>query len=255
MNSITTFFQTTGEILGLLIESLYWCKASIGNREKVFAQIREIGNHTLPVAALIAIFIGAVLALQTGPTLAQFGVQENIGGIVGLSLVKELGPVMGSILVAGRVGSAMAAEIGSMSVYEEIDALKTMDINPVRFLVMPRFLASMIALPILVIYINIIGWFGGAIVAAVNPEINISFKVYYRNLSELVEPLDIVNGLIKAMIFGIVISIVCCYVGLKTKGGPREIGTSVTKAVVLSFILILVSDYFISRLLIAFGLD
>jgi len=255
VNSITTFFQTTGEILGLFIESLYWCKASIGNREKVFAQIREIGNHTLPVAALISIFIGAVLALQTGPTLAEFGVQENIGGLVGLSLVKELGPVMASILVAGRVGSAMTAEIGSMSVYEEIDALKTMDINPVRFLVMPRFLASMIALPILVIYMDIIGWFGGAIVAAVNPEINISFKIYYRNLSELIEPLDILNGLIKAMIFGVIISIVCCYVGLKTKGGPREIGTSVTRAVVLSFILILVSDYFISRLLIAFGLD
>jgi len=255
VNSITTFFQTTGEILGLFIESLYWCKASIGNREKVFAQIREIGNHTLPVAALISIFIGAVLALQTGPTLAEFGVQENIGGLVGLSLVKELGPVMASILVAGRVGSAMTAEIGSMSVYEEIDALKTMDINPVRSLVMPRFLASMIALPILVIYMDIIGWFGGAIVAAVNPEINISFKIYYRNLSELIEPLDILNGLIKAMIFGVIISIVCCYVGLKTKGGPREIGTSVTRAVVLSFILILVSDYFISRLLIAFGLD
>jgi phospholipid/cholesterol/gamma-HCH transport system permease protein len=255
VNSITTFFQTTGEILTLLIESIFWCKDAIGNREKVFAQIRDIGNHTLPVAALISLFIGAVLALQTGPTLAQFGVQENIGGLVGLSLVKELGPVMASILVAGRVGSAMAAEIGSMSVYEEIDALKTMDINPVRFLVMPRFLASMIALPILVIYMDLIGWFGGAIIAAVNPDINISFQIYYRNLSELIEPLDIFNGLIKAMIFGVIISIICCYVGLKTKGGPREIGTSVTKAVVLSFISILVSDYFISRLLIVFGLD
>ena len=255
MNSITTFFQTTGEILTLLIESIFWCRAAIGNREKVFTQIREIGNNTLPVAALISLFIGAVLALQTGPTLAQFGVQENIGGLVGLSLVKELGPVMGSILVAGRVGSAMAAELGSMSVYEEIDALKTMDINPVRFLVMPRFLASMIAVPILIIYMDLIGWFGGAIIAAVNPDINISFQVYYRNLSELIEPLDIFNGLVKAMIFGVIISIVCCYVGLKTKGGPREIGTSVTKAVVLSFISILVSDYFISRLLIVFGLD
>lgn len=255
MKNMATFFQTTGEILALLAQSIYWCKVAIGNREKVFAQIREIGNQTLPVAALISLFIGAVLALQTGPTLAQFGVQENIGGLVGLSLVKELGPVMTSILVAGRIGSAMTAEIGSMSVYEEIDALKTMNINPVRFLVMPRFLASIIALPILVIYVDLIGWFGGAIVAAVNPEINISFQVYYRNLSELIEPMDLFNGLIKAMTFGVIISVVCCYVGLKTKGGPREIGTSVTKAVVLSFISILVSDYFISRLLIAIGLD
>ena len=255
MNSITTFFQTTGEILALLIASIFWCKAAIANRDKVFGQIREIGNHTLPVAALISLFIGAVLALQTGPTLAQYGVQENIGGLVGLSLVKELGPVLGSILVAGRVGSAMTAELGSMSVYEEIDALKTMDINPIRFLVMPRFLASMISVPLLVIYMDLIGWFGGAMVAAVNPQINISFQVYYRNLSELIRPLDIFNGLIKAMIFGVIIAIVCCYVGLKTKGGPREIGTSVTKAVVLSFISILVSDYFISRLLIVLGFD
>lgn len=255
MNSIYSFFQTTGEILTLLVESLFWCKDSFGNRDKVFAQIREIGNHTLPVAALISLFIGGVLALQTGPALAQFGVEENIGGLVGLSLVKELGPVMASILVAGRVGSAMTAEIGSMSVYEEIDALKTMNINPVRFLVMPRFLASIIALPILVIYMDVIGWLGGAIVSTVNPEINISFSIYYRNLAELVEVQDILNGLIKAMIFGVIISIVCSYVGLKTKGGPREIGTSVTRAVVLSFILILISDYFISRLLIAVGLD
>ena len=255
MNSIATFFQTTGEILKLFTETIYWCKSLIDNSDKIFNQIREIGNQTLPVAALISQFIGGVLALQSGPALAQFGDEENIGGIVGLSMVRELGPVMGSILVAGRIGSAMTAEIGSMSVYEEIDALKTMDINPVRFLVMPRFLGSLIALPILVIYMDVIGSFGGAIVAAINPEIDVTFSVYYRNLSELVDFADVVNGLIKAMIFGVIISIVCCHVGLKTRGGPREIGTSVTKAVVLSFILILVSDYFFTRLLIGLGLD
>ena len=255
MNSVNAFFQTTGEILGLLVESIYWCKAATRNRDKVFRQMVEIGNNTLPVAALISLFIGGVLALQSGPQLAQFGIEENIGGIVGLSMVKELGPVMASILIAGRVGSAMTAEIGSMSVYEEIDALKTMDINPVRFLVMPRFLASFIALPFLVIYMDVIGWFGGAVVSAVNPDIHVSMSVYFRNLSELVEFSDVLNGLVKAMVFGVIISIVCCYVGLKTKGGPREIGTSVTKAVVLSFILILVFDYYITRLLILLNLD
>ncbi|HXG30700.1 MAG TPA: ABC transporter permease [Thermodesulfobacteriota bacterium] len=255
MNGIGSLFQTAGEILGLLAESVYWCKAAISNRDKVFRQMVEIGNNTLPVAALISLFIGGVLALQSGPQLAQFGIEENIGGIVGLSMVKELGPVMASILVAGRVGSAMTAEIGSMSVYDELDALRTMDINPVRFLVMPRFLASFITLPFLVIYVNVIGWFGGAVVSAVNPDIHVSFSVYYRNLSELVELSDVFNGLVKAMVFGVIISIVCCYVGLKTKGGPREIGTSVTKAVVLSFILILVFDYYITRLLILLNLD
>jgi len=255
MNGINSFFQTTGEILGLFMESIYWCKAAVSNRDKVFRQMVEIGNNTLPVAALISLFIGGVLALQSGPQLAHFGIEENIGGIVGLSMVKELGPVMASILVAGRVGSAMTAEIGSMSVYDELDALRTMDINPVRFLVMPRFLASFITLPFLVVYMNIIGWFGGAVVSAVNPDIHVSFSVYYRNLSELVELSDVFNGLVKAMVFGIIISTVCCYVGLKTKGGPREIGTSVTKAVVLSFILILVFDYYITRLLILLNLD
>ncbi len=249
------FFKITGGLLGLLMETLYWCKASFKNSEKVFAQLYIIGNQTLPVGALIALFSGGVLALQAGPTLAQFGLEENVGGLVGLSLVKEIGPIMASILIAGRVGSAMAAELASMSVYEEIDALKTMDINPVRYLVMPRFIATVIALPVLVIYMDVIGWFGGAIVSAVNPEVHLSLDVYYRNLSELVDFTAVMNGLIKAMFFGVIISIVCCYVGLKTKGGPREIGSSVTKAVVMSFVLVLISDYFITRILLFFNLD
>jgi len=249
------FFKITGGLLGLLVETLYWCKASFSNSEKVFAQLYIIGNQTLPVGALIALFSGGVLALQAGPTLAQFGLEENVGGLVGLTIVKEIGPIMASILIAGRVGSAMTAELASMSVYEEIDALKTMDINPVRYLVMPRFIATVIALPILVIYMDVIGWFGGAVVSVVNPQVHISFDVYYRNLSELVDFTAVMNGLIKAMFFGVIISIVCCYVGLKTKGGPREIGSSVTKAVVMSFVLVLVSDYFITRILLFLNLD
>ncbi len=249
------FFRITGGLLGLLVETLYWCKASFSNSEKVFAQLYIIGNQTLPVGALIALFSGGVLALQAGPTLAQFGLEENVGGLVGLSLVKEIGPIMASILIAGRVGSAMTAELASMSVYEEIDALKTMDINPVRYLVMPRFIATVIALPVLVIYMDVIGWFGGAVVSVVNPEVHLSFDVYYRNLAELVDFTAVMNGLIKAMFFGVIISIVSCYVGLKTKGGPREIGSSVTKAVVMSFVLVLVSDYYITRILLFLNLD
>lgn len=255
MSRVTSFFQTTGEIVRLFIESVYWCKSAFSNKDKVFRQIAEIGNYTLPVAALISIFIGGVLALQSGPTLALFGLEENIGGLVGLSMVRELGPVMASILVAGRVGSAMAAEIGSMSVYDEIDALKTMDINPVRFLVMPRVLASFITLPFLVIYMDVIGWIGGAVVSAANPEINVSMNKYFDNLSFYVGIPDVLNGLVKAAVFGIIISTVCCYVGLKTKGGPREIGSSVTRSVVLSFILILIFDYFLTRFLPLIGLQ
>jgi len=250
-----SFFKVTGGLLSLLLETLYWCKSAFKNTDKILDQLLVIGYQTLPVGALIALFSGGVLALQAGPTLVRFGVEENVGGLVGLSLVKELGPVMASILIAGRVGSAMAAELASMSVYEEIDALRTMDINPVKYLVMPRFVAMVLALPVLVIYMDVIGWFGGAVVASINPDVHLSFGVYYRNLADLVDFTAVVNGLIKAMTFGVIISIVSCYVGLKTKGGPREIGTSVTKAVVLSFVLVLVSDYYVTRILIFLDLD
>ena len=252
---MSDFFIMTGGIIKLLFQVIYWCRDTFWNMDKILYQITEIGNNTIPVAFLIALSSGAVLSLQSGPTLASFGIEENLGGIVGLSMVKEIGPVMASILIAGRVGSAMSAEIGSMSVYDEIDALKTMDINPVRFLVMPRFIAMVLSLPVLVLFMDVVGWFGGAIVASVNPEIGLSFQVYFRNLADFVTVKAVFNGLIKAFIFGVIISIVSCYVGLSTKGGPREIGRSVTKAVVLSFILVLVSDYFITRILLFMNID
>lgn len=255
MNTVMNFFKVTGGLVGLFVETLYWCKSAFSNGDKVVQQFLIIGYQTLPVGALIALFSGGVLALQAGPALAQFGVEENVGGLVGLSIVKEIGPVMAAILVAGRVGSAMTAEISSMSVYEEIDALKTMEINPIRYLVMPRFIATVIALPVLVIYMDVIGWFGGALVSTVNPEVNLAVDIYYKNLAEFVDFTAVINGLVKAMIFGVIISIVCCYVGLKTKGGPREIGSSVTKAVVLSFVLVLVFDYYITRILLFLNLD
>ncbi len=252
---MSELFISTGGIIKLFFQSIYWCRDALWNMDKILFQITEIGNNTLPVATLIALSSGAVLALQSGPTLASFGIAESLGGIVGISMVKEIGPVMASILIAGRVGSAMSAEIGSMSVYDEIDALKTMNINPVRFLVMPRFLATILALPVLVLFMDVVGWFGGAIVASANPEIGLSFQVYFRSLADIVTVKAVFNGLIKAFIFGIIISIVSCYIGLGTKGGPREIGRSVTKAVVLSFILVLVSDYFITRILLFMNID
>lgn len=255
VNAINSLLQNTGEIFKLFLGGLFYTKDVLDNRDKIYYQIINMGNNTIPVAALISLFIGGVLALQTGPQLAQFGIEENIGGLVGLSMVKELGPVMASILVAGRVGSAMTAEIASMKVYDEIDALKTMDINPVRYLVMPRLLSSIIVLPIIVIFMDFIGWYGGAIVSAVNQDIHIPYVIYFKNLREYIEVLDVINGLVKSIFFGVLITSICCHVGLNTKGGPREIGNSVTKAVVLSFISILVFDYFITRFLLVVGLD
>ena len=241
------FLQGLGEGVTLFLQALYWCKAAPRNMDKILAHLLEFGNATLPIASLMAIFIGGVLALQTGSRLAQFGLEGNIGGIVGLSMVKELGPVMTALLVAGRVGSAIAAEVGAMNVYEEIDALRTLNINPVRYLVMPRLLASLIAVPALCMYVNVVGLLGGAIVSAVNPKINVSLRLFRLNFQEVVKFGDVTDSLIKSVVFGVAVAITCCYVGLRTTGGPEEIGKAVTRAVVLSFMFIFVLNYIITR--------
>lgn len=242
--------QTAGEMLALLAETLYSVREAPRNIPSILRQMNEIGVGTLPIAALTALFVGMVLALQTGTQLALYGTQEAIGAIVGLSMVKELGPVMTSLLVAGRIGSAMAAEVGAMEVYEEIDALKTLEISPVRYLAMPRLLACLVAVPALVIFSMIIGILGGGLVSSINPQINVPWSVYYDNLVRAVQYREVLQGLLKATIFGGIVAQVGCYVGFKTSGGARGIGASTTRAVVLSFLLIFVADYFLTRLMI-----
>jgi phospholipid/cholesterol/gamma-HCH transport system permease protein len=169
---------------------------------------------------------------------------------VGISICKELAPVMMAILIAGRSGSAMSAEIGSMSVYEEIDALRTMNIDPVSYLVLPRMLAIAVALPALVTLAIPVGWFGGALVSASNQRIAVSYDAYLQNLRQVVEWGDVANGVFKSFVFALAIGIISCHQGLITRGGPRGIGRSVTKAVVNSIVMILILDYFLTRFLI-----
>lgn len=202
------------------------------------------------MACMISVFIGGVLALQTGPVLAQRGLGSSLGGLVALGLCKELAPVMMAVLIAGRIGSAMAAELGSMRVYQEIDALRTLNINPVTFLVLPRVLAISLALPCLVVFSNLAGWLGGALVASFNDRIGVPWSAFFGNLRSVVELSDLANGLVKAFVFAVVIGVVSCHQGLTTLGGPRGIGRSVTKAVVNSLLLILVLDYVLTRLLL-----
>jgi len=246
---IQQMLQRLGEGVVLLLQALYWSRWAPRSADKILNHLVEFGNATLPIASLMAIFIGGVLALQTGSRLAQWGLEGNIGGIVGLSMVKELGPVMTALLVAGRVGSAIAAEVGAMNVYEEIDALKTLNLNPVRYLVMPRLVAALIAVPALCMYVNVIGLVGGALVAAVNPKIDVSFRLFRLNFQEVVKFSDVLDSMLKAVVFGVAVAITCCYVGLRTTGGPEEIGRAVTRAVVLSFMFIFVLNYLITRIL------
>ncbi len=245
-------FQNIGELLVLFWRTLQALPQTWRQRRKVYDQLFEIGNASLLMACILSLFIGGVIALQTGPLLAERGLATLIGPVVGNSMCKELAPVMMSILIAGRIGSAMAAEIGSMRVYQEIDALRTMNINPVHYLVLPRLVAISCALPVLVIFSIQVGWMGGALVSVFNDKIGLSFPAFFNNLRDTVDLGKIINGLFKSFVFAVVIGTVSCHQGLQTIGGPRGIGRSVTKAVVNSIVLILILDYFVTRFLMYF---
>jgi phospholipid/cholesterol/gamma-HCH transport system permease protein len=243
-------FQNVGEMMVLLWRTIQALPHLFRQRQKVADQLFEIGNASLLMACILSLFIGGVIALQTGPVLAERGLSSAIGGLVGLSICKELAPVMMSVLISGRIGSAMAAEIGSMRVYQEIDALRTMNINPIHYLVLPRIVAIAVALPVLVLFAILVGWFGGGLVAVMNEKIAITFPGFFGNLRDVVKVGDLLNGLCKTFVFAVIIGTVSCHQGLATIGGPRGIGRSVTKAVVNSIVLILTLDYFLTRFLL-----
>src|SRR3954467_13877240 len=186
-------FQNIGEMLVLLWRAIQAAPHLVRQRQKVYDQLFEIGNASLLMACILSLFIGGVIALQTGPVLAERGLSSAIGGLVGLSICKELAPVMMSVLIAGRIGSAMAAEIGSMRVYQEIDALRTMNINPIHYLVLPRIVAISVALPMLVIFSMLVGWVGGALVSAGNEQIGITIQTFFSSLRQTVEFKEIMN--------------------------------------------------------------
>src|SRR2546428_3632295 len=188
-------FQNIGELVILFWRTVQALPLTWRQRQKVFDQFFEIGNASLLMACILSLFIGGVIALQTGPVLVARGLANAVGGLVGISMCKELAPVMMSVLIAGRIGSAMAAEIGSMRVYQEIDALRTMNINPVHYLVLPRLVAIACALPMLVIFSVLIGWFAGAVVCATNARIDVSFQAFFTDLSNNIDVGDVANGL------------------------------------------------------------
>jgi len=243
-------FQNIGEMALLFWSALLALPLAWRHRQKVFEQFFEIGNASLLMVCILSFFIGGVITLQTAPVLVDRGLGSAVGGVVGIAICRELAPVMMSVLIAGRIGSAMAAEIGSMQVYQEIDALRTMNINPVHYLVLPRITAIAFALPMLVVFGILVGWLGGAIVCILNDRIDIPFAGYLSSLQDVVELQDVVNGIIKSFVFAIVVGVVSCQQGLITLGGPRGIGRSVTKAVVNSIVLIVILDYVLTRVLL-----
>jgi phospholipid/cholesterol/gamma-HCH transport system permease protein len=249
MNRIKTTLDGLGS--GLILAARAFASLPSAPRilKRVAEQAYSAGYASLPIVTILCFFIGAVLALQSGISMRDFGAKQFIGALVGASMARELGPLMVAILLAGRVGSAVTAELASMKVYSEVDALVTMNIPPERLLVLPRLLAVLLVMPVLTILANVIGWFGGAVVCHYVDFIGVSADQYFQSLRTFVGIEDVIDGLIKAEIFGFTIMLIACNTGLRTRGGPREIGMAVTKSVVYSLIAILTLDYFITQML------
>lgn len=215
-------------------------------------QIVKIGYSSIPVALITALSTGMVMALQTGFTLEAKlqGTSKYLGGILGLSFIRELGPVLTSLMVTGRIGSAIAAELGTMKVTEQIDALISLSTNPIQYLAVPRFLAAILTFPALAMMANIVGMFGGLLVAMFRFDQN--YHTYIENFQVFVKMPDVIGGLVKSAVFGAIMALISCDQGFKTFGGAEGVGKSTTRAVVLSFIAIIISDYFMNAIIINF---
>jgi phospholipid/cholesterol/gamma-HCH transport system permease protein len=249
---VLTVLQVLGEATLLFAATVRALVHAPRDRQRIVAQLVRIGTDTLPIGALLSLFVGMTLVVQAAEQTRDVS-QGILGPIVGLAMTKELGPVLMAFLLAGRAGSAIAAELGTMTVYDEINALRTMDIDPVRFLAMPRFVAATLALPLLVLYADFIGIAGGALVVAFDPVVKVSVDEYLARMLEWVHLTDLLVGFAKALVFGMVASIVPCTFGFRTRGGAEGIAVATTAAVVWSFILILLFDFLIVRL--TFGLS
>lgn len=239
------------KIMALFLEILYWLvvgpfKGKPVKRQSIFQQMVFVGIRSVAIVFFVDIFTGVVLAMQTAYQLQKMGAVMYVASLVAISLCRELSPVLTGLVVAGRAGSAIAAELGTMKVTEQIEALDTMAINPVRFLAVPRFFALLVMLPALTILGNLSGIIGGFIIGTqslhVNPDLYMQTTFKYLALK------DIYTGLIKSVVFGIIIALTACYEGLNTKGGAEGVGRATTRSVVISFILIILADCVITAI-------
>jgi phospholipid/cholesterol/gamma-HCH transport system permease protein len=212
----------------------------------ILRQMIDIGYFSLPVVGLTAIFTGMVLALQSYTGFSRFEAESAVATIVVLSMTRELGPVLAGLMVAGRVGASMAAEIGTMRVTEQIDALTTLSTDPFKYLVWPRLIAGLLMLPLLVIIADVIGVFGGYIVGIY--KLGFGPYEYINSTFEFLETQDVVSGLVKAAVFGFLVALMGCYQGYHSKGGAQGVGAATTKAVVSASILILTANYVVTEL-------
>lgn len=243
---VTELVQALGRVTLLFGQCLYWIrKGGLGGiRRQILEQFDEIGFQSLPMVAVTALFTGMVVVVQVGKQFADLKAEQFIGGTCGLTLTRELAPLVTAVVIAGRVGSALAASIGTMRVTEQLDALLVLSTEPVHYLVVPRLLACVVMVPLLSIYANVVGLVGGAFVAVA--QIGISLDTFTRSIVDMVYVHDFVSGLIKAVLFGVTIAIIACYRGLTCEGGAEGVGRATTGAVVNIVTALLIENYFLS---------
>ncbi len=238
--------EHTGQVV-LLVGQTFASLRRLPPAGHVLRQMAHLGVDSLPIVALTMLFTGMVMTMQIAHEFIKYGAQASVGGVVSIAVGRELSPVLTGVVAAGRVGAAITAEIGSMKVTEQIDALRVMATNPVAYLVVPRLIACVFMLPLLVIFADMIGTVGGYLVATLYAGIN-SFT-FLQSIKVFAVVNDVTGGLIKSMFFGAIIAIVGCYKGLTTAEGAEGVGKATTGSVVTSMILIFISNYFLSLIL------
>ncbi len=243
---ILVFFKKAGALFSFIGRALYHSVVAPYFTAQLWRQLLNIGYYSLPIVGMTTLFTGMVLALQSHTGFSRFNAEGAIAGVVVLSITRELAPVLAGLMVAGRVGASIAAEIGTMRVTEQIDALTTLSVNPFKYLIAPRLIAATVVLPVLVLIGDVIGICGGYLVGVYS--LGFSPASYLSQTWDMLETMDVVSGLVKAGVFGFIVAIMGCYHGFNSGRGAQGVGTATTNAVVSSSILILVFNFFLTQM-------
>lgn len=244
---IVNLYEETGRFVTMLWKALYWTFRGPWDFREWFRQMARVGVDSVPVVFLAAFFTGAVIALETYEGFQRFHAEGYVGSVVSLTMLRELSPVLSALMVTGRVGSAYAAEIGTMRVTEQIDALYALAANPIQYLVVPRMWASLIMMPLLTVMADATGILGGYLVSVGLLKANA--VVYEQSTFQFLDLKDLFSGVIKAAVFGLILAVVGCMKGFHTKGGAEGVGRATTQSVVLASLIILLSDFFLTKIL------
>ncbi|MBN1870150.1 MAG: ABC transporter permease [Candidatus Omnitrophica bacterium] len=245
-NIIVHVVRYVGDLTLLLGRTVYHVFTPPFNAYRVLSQAKRIGPGSFLIASLVAFFIGMIMALQMAYLMLEMSAEIYIPSVVAVSLTRELAPVLTALIVAGRIGAGITAEIGSMTVTEQVDAMRAFAVNPVKYLVVPRFLGLVIMLPVLTVFADLVGMLGGFVICVY--KLYISPTLYFSMIADALTAKDIVTGLTKTVFFGAIIALVGCHQGLNVQSGAEGVGRSTTIAVVISFILIIIADCFFTTL-------